>query len=418
MDKNLQQKINEYLKQHGLKQRWQKVVTVLAAVVLFGTVYALMMPAATLEGETFCGMEEHTHTDDCYESVLVCTLTEEGHTHSDECGTEEVRELTCGLEETDGHTHTDACYADGEPVLSCGLEENAGHSHGEGCYDEEGNLICGKDESTGHSHDGSCYTIPRELVCTETECAAHTHDDSCYTVKTIYLCGLEECEPHEHTDACYAEELACELEEHVHTLQCFSNPDADLETAAGWEQAFENVELTGNWAEDVLTIAETQLGYTESTKNYKVLEDGETMKGYTRYGQWKYDPYGDWCAMFCSFCMNYAEINDEVIPFDGNCQHWIDTLSGEEFELYHTADSDYIPKPGDLIFFNHDEDEDADHVGFVYELIEATEEEPAQIRTLEGNHRDSAAKVDCVNYVKYDLDDETILGYGEMPEKP
>jgi hypothetical protein len=32
------------------------------------------------------------------------------------------------------------------------------------------------------------------------------------------------------------------------------------------------------------------------------------MKGITRYGQWYGDAYGDWCAMFVSFCMNNAGI--------------------------------------------------------------------------------------------------------------
>ena len=87
------------------------------------------------------------------------------------------------------------------------------------------------------------------------------------------------------------ETLACEKEEHKHTLQCYSDPKADVETAPGWERTLENVRLTGNWNNDVLAIAQTQIGYEESTQNYEVQEDGTSVKGITRYGQWYGIPY-------------------------------------------------------------------------------------------------------------------------------
>jgi hypothetical protein len=40
-------------------------------------------------------------------------------------------------------------------------------------------------------------------------------------------------------------------------------------------------------------LTRTQLGYTESTRNYEVMEDGETIKGCTRYGEWYGMPYDD-----------------------------------------------------------------------------------------------------------------------------
>lgn len=60
----------------------------LSCVVVFCTVYALILPAITLERKTVCGQEEHSHTEECYSS--------DG-------------QLTCGKTE---HTHTESCYAD------------------------------------------------------------------------------------------------------------------------------------------------------------------------------------------------------------------------------------------------------------------------------------------------------------------
>ena len=40
-------------------------LTVLACIVVFCTTYALVLPALTLTGGTFCGKEEHCHSDEC-----------------------------------------------------------------------------------------------------------------------------------------------------------------------------------------------------------------------------------------------------------------------------------------------------------------------------------------------------------------
>lgn len=64
------------------------MILCLSCVVVFCTVYALILPAITLERKTVCGQEEHSHTEECYSS--------DG-------------QLTCGKTE---HTHTESCYAD------------------------------------------------------------------------------------------------------------------------------------------------------------------------------------------------------------------------------------------------------------------------------------------------------------------
>lgn len=68
---------------------WQRVVSLLACVVVFCTTYALILPAITMERAAVCGREEHSHIEECFDvadtSVLVCALEE--HTHTDECRT-------------------------------------------------------------------------------------------------------------------------------------------------------------------------------------------------------------------------------------------------------------------------------------------------------------------------------------------
>ncbi|WP_270490304.1 SpaA isopeptide-forming pilin-related protein [Holdemanella porci] len=54
-------------------------------------VYALTLPAITLEGKTICGMEEHTHTEECYQDdKLICDKEE--HQHTEDCYEKEEQE--------------------------------------------------------------------------------------------------------------------------------------------------------------------------------------------------------------------------------------------------------------------------------------------------------------------------------------
>lgn len=95
------------------------MILCLSCVVVFCTVYALILPAITLERKTVCGQEEHSHTEECYAS--------DG-------------QLTCGKTE---HIHTESCYADDktsedqsgedsqqtpEQNQAEGLEQNSGQS--------------------------------------------------------------------------------------------------------------------------------------------------------------------------------------------------------------------------------------------------------------------------------------------------
>ena len=448
------------LSQKRAKRRIAMLCCVCALVVGV-TGVLLIMPADTQSQETFCGFEEHTHSDECYETIgekllictieegtvthehadacyeeqqnLICTLKETaGHTHTDACY-EQQAVLSCGQEETSGHAHTDACYTHRQ-VLSCALPESAGHMHDAACYDAEGNLICTVPEGEGaHSHDASCYTEETSLICGMTEGeGAHTHSDACYMQEASLICGQEEEEAHQHTDTCYEVEkvltctestephvhsdacyyvekvFTCDKPEHEHTLKCFANPTANLENPEIWERPFQTMELTGNWREDVISVAQTQLGYTESSANYIVDEFDDTrIHGYTRYGAWYGYPYSEWCAMFCSFVYHYAEVDSDVFPCSYHiCTDWVDALT--RAQLWHSGD-DYIPQPGDLIFFDTEKHDGlADHVGLVYNWNPDT----GLLTTIEGN------RIVAVDKFDYYLTDDTILGFGELPENP
>lgn len=368
---NIDNRVDEIGSVRKKKKLWQKVVGVLAAIVVFTTTYALIIPAITENAVAHCGMEEHTHTDECYGDVLVCELEEgEGHVHTDECY-EIVRTLVCELEESEGHTHT------------------------EECYDEEGNLVCELEESEGHTHTDACYETEKNLVC-----------------------ELEECEAHTHTEECYEHKLVCELEEHTHCTQCYSDFDADLENEISWSAAVSRAKLTGDWNEDIIAVAKTQLGYTESAKNYLVSvdeNDAEILKGYTRYGAW-YNTlgltdedmsYADWNTLFVSFCIRKAEISEQYMPVADNAADFAKYLNED---AYGCIRYDFLNvKPGDIVFFDNDHDKKPDEAAVLFEI----EEDSNMYKFIAGDIED-----DTVKYIERLASNSVLFCYAELPVNP
>ena len=229
MNRSLMDRLTNLLNRRQLKDRLARVAMVLSCAAVFCVTYVLVAPVLTQEWPTVCGLEEHTHTDECYTVELreipldsqpgTETETEpktEGHIHDESCYEEVThRELVCDLAESEGHTHDDSC-TETHRELVCGETESEGHHHGSGCYETEEVLAC-SDDSEDHVHDSGCYETIETLTCSESESDGHTHSDSCYETETTYTCGLSESEGHTHDDSCYEDittrELVCGLEE-------------------------------------------------------------------------------------------------------------------------------------------------------------------------------------------------------------
>lgn len=173
--KALLRKIRQILRDRRVRRFFTRVVSTLAAIVVFVTTYALVLPAITLERVAACGIEEHQHTDDCWSEVLICDIPE-----------------------SDGHEHNDDCYSETRELV-CEIPEHV-HSVENGCYDEDGNLVCSEVE---HTHGDGCYKEVRTLTCKIPESEGHHHDSSCY--EKVLTCGKEY---HVHSAACYKDDAA------------------------------------------------------------------------------------------------------------------------------------------------------------------------------------------------------------------
>ena len=167
---------------------------------------------------------------------------------------------------------------------------------------------------------------------------------------------------HSHDELCMNGESICTLEEHVHSIECYCDPTADVETQLDWQQMFAAFPYTDNLREDLVAIAKTQVGYTESSLNFEIGSDG-VRRGYTRYGARYGTPYRDWSASFVSFCLDYARADSEEFPRN--------TGAASMAELWKTLGKyidagEYTPLPGDLVFL------DNNSVGIISEVFSSS----------------------------------------------
>ena len=180
------------------------------------------------------------------------------------------------------------------------------------------------------------------------------------TIANSASCGFEE---HQHTKDCLQNgTLVCGKQEHVHNPRCYSNSNADTETLLDWQNMFANYPYTGVLREDLVGIAKTQVGYTESQLNFEASDDG-VRRGYTRYGAWYGAPYKDWSAMFVSFCLSYAGANATEFPNSSGAAMMAELWKAQGKCI---PVGDYVPQSGDIVFFNNNT------AGIVTEVFNAT----------------------------------------------
>lgn len=352
---------------HTLR-RYTAFVLALAMITTLFVNWQLHGVGISMTAQYQCGEEEHTHTADCYTKVLICGYEEGELENADEVAaaaatsqpTVEAEPAPLALEpqiEFVPHEHTEDCYTEVQ-TLTCMEEE---HVHGDDCFDpEDGTLICEKFE---HTHDENCYTTEYELTCGLEE--GELVEQVVEPTQSAELAAMAVAEPvaleptvdtvepiyHHHTDACYEEVLTCPLPEHHHTVACLSDTSADVETPEEWQAANDEAVMTGNWDEDLLSVAKTQLGYEQSEKNFEIdPADGVTLHYYSRYGQSYGNPYGEWDVMFLSYCLKYAGIPQSAIPQEASVLALRSSMSDMDWLL--DGEDGSAANVGDIVIYN------------------------------------------------------------------
>ncbi|MBE6541123.1 MAG: hypothetical protein E7672_01605 [Ruminococcaceae bacterium] len=347
------------------KRQWRRaaaVLTALSLLVAIGVSWNLRMTGITIANGATCGYEEHTHSEDCpHELILICGYPEYS---------EEEQEIATTIT-TDPETEAETDTADTS-------EESSGDSPQKESEEKIIEEIIYNNESDESDKSDEFDKSDDEYIDKNPE---ETHPQ------------------HVHTDECYQIKYLCEIPEHIHVISCYSDSTADIETAAIWEETLP--QLTGQWAEDLVSVAQTQLGYGESELNYILAEDGQTKNGITRYGQWYGNPHGDWSAMFAVFCLNYADIPEESVPWSPGVYNLMRLAA--DMEILNSPDES-IGNNGNILFLDTDENGNADRIVIVSGGIE---EEISAI----GGDIDNTVKE-----ITLSKSNPTILGYINVQE--
>lgn len=177
----------------------------------------------------------------------------------------------------------------------------------------------------------------------------------------------------------------------------------------------------------LLAVAVSELGYSA------------TKGGYSKYGEWGGNAYGEWCSEFVSWCVSRADeyygmsMLDNDYPMQTSCAEGADwfhergryisvsgEIKGEGTQFYLSdgvavADRPYVPQPGDLIYIEWYKYNRLDHVGIV-EFVTQEADGSYTVHTIEGNNHILGPTPSVVARYSYKLDDPSIRGYGVLEE--
>lgn len=136
------------------------------------------------------------------------------------------------------------------------------------------------------------------------------------------------------------------------------------------------------------------------------IEASDDNIGGMKYKKW-YGMDADWCVMFLCWCANECGyIESGIIPRTASVAYMESWYKDQK--LYHTRESGYVPKAGDIIFFSNG----GSHAGLVLDF----DDETSTIITGEGNTGNSGMvpyhKGSRVKEKRYPLTYTRISGYG------
>lgn len=143
-------------------------------------------------------------------------------------------------------------------------------------------------------------------------------------------------------------------------------------------------------------VALAEVGYKEGSNNSN------------KYGEWFGNNNTGWCAMFVAWCANQTDVKykskvmNTAVPKQAGCTGSMNWFKNNG--LYKTRSSGYVPKRGDLIYFDWNPGTGLDHIGIVTGT--SVSSGVTYVNTVEGNTSN------MVNTRKYKLSSSSIIGYG------
>ncbi len=136
----------------------------------------------------------------------------------------------------------------------------------------------------------------------------------------------------------------------------FGHPDFSASYKTGkWYRQLHELEPTGDYVQDIMAIAESQLGYHEGNSLSQMDGTNKGSDDYSEYCYWWNEPGEMWCGEYAAWCLAMASVPYEVVEpkyqtkdKDGEDRKfaWSDTA-------YACGAANYELKTGDVILFKY-----------------------------------------------------------------
>lgn len=113
----------------------------------------------------------------------------------------------------------------------------------------------------------------------------------------------------------------------------------------------QEVTLTGNYREDLISVASSQIGYCEGNEPNQLDGAYAGNKDYTEYGRYMNSNGTAWCSEFASWCARVAGVPTSILKSSRGAS--VNAYGAPYYDWSQTvyAGGGYTPRPGDLALF-------------------------------------------------------------------
>ncbi|MBQ4037242.1 MAG: leucine-rich repeat protein [Clostridia bacterium] len=168
---------------------------------------------------------------------------------------------------------------------------------------------------------------------------------------------------------------------------------SDAYTKSEYYTALRNVQLTGNYRNDMINIALSQVGYKEGNSEKELAGSVSGSGDCTEYGRSLESNGSAWCSEFASWCIRNANVPSSIIANSRAAN--ATTFTANTSAAFYSWDAttfgggSYLPKKGDLLLWSwdgkmHKADENLSHTSILWEIT-PLENGKVLLKTIDGN---------------------------------
>lgn len=149
--------------------------------------------------------------------------------------------------------------------------------------------------------------------------------------------------------------------------------------------------LTGDYRNDMLAIALSQIGYHEGDKENQLDGSYTGYKNYTEYGRYLDSNGSAWCSEFASWCARMKNMPTSILNSSQAASVKVFGAPYYSWDQTVYAGGSYTPRPGDLALFAWNGTSPAasylSHTAIVYDV--KLNGNTVTITTIDGNSNES-----------------------------